>query len=616
LAVGLAVGHPASGALASMGALNAVTCDVGPYGRARVPGIAVPQIAGGIGLALGTLVRADGWLTVLTVTASALVSGVISARGAVASACGLLLLLDVVVGAGLPMPGPWWYAPLLMLLGGTFHLLLVLVQRSRQKAHARKVVADAYRAAADLLDCCTRRGAAGYEEARWALTAALDRMANMFPGPAAVSGPSTCDPVPHPAAALAPLVEAAPAVRLQSPPLSPRVVGDVRESADLITRGKPVPSDRLPTGDSPADRIVLDALRRTISRAGVDRSPEPYGTEGRRPVSALPYDPPTAGRPRSSVAAWRYGLRLALCISLAQAVISLVPVPRSYWVPLTVTFVLKPDFGSVFSRSVLRVTGTVPGLMIAAAVLAGVPRGWWDLPVVFVLASLVPALTPRGYGHQTAAITPLILLLSNTLSHQGTAVLIPRLLDSMIGCLITLVAGYLLWPESWHTRAGARVADAVEDCANYLRSSFTDTAHTVRGHLRRRLYRDLGAARAELRHALREPPPTGVRAAVWLPVVARCEHLADAITAARVQVEHGAPKPQPTEVTALTQTILLMSSRLREPAPPPPGPSAVVPAAPGTQDTLQPLRQAVEAMETAVRATQVRPGSRKTARGG
>lgn len=56
---------------------------------------------------------------------------------------------------------------------------------------------------------------------------------------------------------------------------------------------------------------------------------------------------------------------------------SLVAVPRSYWVALTVTFVLKPDFGSVFSRAVLRALGTAVGLVTAAAVLAEVPRGWW-----------------------------------------------------------------------------------------------------------------------------------------------------------------------------------------------------------------------------------------------
>lgn len=113
--------------------------------------------------------------------------------------------------------------------------------------------------------------------------------------------------------------------------------------------------------------------------------------------------------------------------------------PRSYWVALTITFVMKPDFGSVFSRALLRALGTVAGLVVAAVVLALVPLGWWDVPVMFVLGPLIPVLGPRGYGYQTAAVTPVILLLSDVLNHLGTALLVPRLVDSLIGCAIALV---------------------------------------------------------------------------------------------------------------------------------------------------------------------------------
>ncbi len=135
--------------------------------------------------------------------------------------------------------------------------------------------------------------------------------------------------------------------------------------------------------------------------------------------------------------------------------------PRSYWVALTITFVMKPDWDQVFSRALLRALGTVAGLVVAAVVLALVPLGWWDVPVMFVLGPLIPVLGRRGYGYQTAAVTPVILLLSDVLNHLGTALLVPRLADSLIGCAIALVAGYLLWPESWHTRVGDHLGDTV-----------------------------------------------------------------------------------------------------------------------------------------------------------
>ncbi len=41
-----------------------------------------------------------------------------------------------------------------------------------------------------------------------------------------------------------------------------------------------------------------------------------------------------------------------------------------------------------------------------------------------------------------------------------------------MGCGIALVAGYLLWPESWRTRVGDRLADAVADTATYVETAF------------------------------------------------------------------------------------------------------------------------------------------------
>jgi len=127
LAIGLAVGQPSYGALASMGALSGVIGDTADAYRMRILNIAIPQLFGAVGVTLGSAVYGLGWPAVATVTGVALVSGMISTIGAVASVSGLLLLLNCVVGAGLPMPGPWWLAPLLMTGGGLLVLLLALL---------------------------------------------------------------------------------------------------------------------------------------------------------------------------------------------------------------------------------------------------------------------------------------------------------------------------------------------------------------------------------------------------------------------------------------------------------------------------------------------------------
>ncbi|MGW3337376.1 FUSC family protein [Streptomyces sp. NPDC001009] len=566
LAIGLAAGQPALGALASMGALNGVIGDTADAYRMRVITIAIPQLIGAVGVILGQLVFDRGWYAVVVVTGVALVSGMISTIGTVSSVAGLLLLLDCVIGAGLPLPHPWWLAPLLMTGGGLLVLALALVAWPlRAGVPERASVANAYRRVADLLAACGDEDR--YIGARFDVTRSLNQAYDLILGHRARHHGRSEELTRLLARlnAITPLVEAAPAVHLTGRPLPPQAPEAVRALARAVETGDTagLRPPKLPLALTETERAVDHALRH-LAEVVTSPSVDPRGVDER--TVALHVRTARAARDAMlSAGSWRYGLRLAVCIGIAQALVSLVAVPRSYWVALTITFVLKPDFGSVFSRALLRALGTVVGLAVAAAVLAEVPIGWWDVPVMLLLAPLVPALTPRGYGFQTAAITPVILLLSDILNHQGTALLLPRLLDSLMGCAIALVAGYLLWPESWHTRVGDRLADAVEDTAAYVGTAFgTGTDPARRTRMRRRLYRDLSTIRTEFQRALTEPPPTGRRAAAWWPLVVAVERIVDATTAARVRVLHGAPPPSSAEVDQVVRQLGELAEGVRE----------------------------------------------------
>ncbi|MFD0069995.1 FUSC family protein, partial [Streptomyces sp. NPDC127574] len=150
LAVGLACGQPAYGALASMGALSGVIGDTADAYRMRIFNIAVPQLFGAVGVTIGALVFGHGWVAVGAVTGVALVSGMMSSIGAVASVAGLLLLLNCVIGAGIPLPGSWWLAPVLLSGGGLLVLLLALLAWPlRSGVPERAAVADTYRKVGD-----------------------------------------------------------------------------------------------------------------------------------------------------------------------------------------------------------------------------------------------------------------------------------------------------------------------------------------------------------------------------------------------------------------------------------------------------------------------------------
>ncbi len=274
LAVGLATGHAAYGALASMGALSGVIGDTADAYRMRILNIAIPQLFGALGVTLGSLVYGQGWAAVAVVTGVALVSGMISTIGAVASVSGLLLLLNSVIGAGLPLPGAWWLAPVLMSGGGLLVLVLALLAWPlRSGVPERAAVAQTYRKVAELLAAGTTDG---YEDARQAVTQSLNQSYDLVLARRARHHGRSPELVRLLAQlnAITPVVEAAPAAHQAGRPLPPEVPEAVRHLADAVETGYTGPTGlHIPAPADHTSRAVEQALRHAADVVG-SRSPD------------------------------------------------------------------------------------------------------------------------------------------------------------------------------------------------------------------------------------------------------------------------------------------------------------------------------------------------------
>jgi uncharacterized membrane protein YccC len=139
------------------------------------------------------------------------------------------------------------------------------------------------------------------------------------------------------------------------------------------------------------------------------------------------------------------------CMGAAGVVSEVLPLQRSYWVALTVAIVFKPDYGSVFARALQRGIGTVVGA-VAGAVLLALVHGAWLLIPFAVLAALLPFGRSRNYGLLATFLTPLVVVL----------------IDTLIGCAIVLLIGFAPWPMSWYSHLPRQYARAALDVCRYL----------------------------------------------------------------------------------------------------------------------------------------------------
>jgi uncharacterized membrane protein YccC len=235
-------------------------------------------------------------------------------------------------------------------------------------------------------------------------------------------------------------------------------------------------------------------------------------------------------------------MRLALCFGIAVAAKAYFPNAHWFWVPLTVCLVMKPDFGSVFSRALLRIIGTLAGIALGTLVLVLVPKGVAIGVAIGLLAACVPWFMMRSYALQAVAITPIVVLLIDQI-HPGDGVVNSgglRLLATVLGGAIVVVFGYLIWPRTRRTWTRRTFSDARAAIAEHLRlaasaAPASESDATVRhGRLiaaRRSASLSLSDVRARMERQLSEPPPADTVAARWLEVCAAAEQLADSVTA-------------------------------------------------------------------------------------
>jgi uncharacterized membrane protein YccC len=254
-------------------------------------------------------------------------------------------------------------------------------------------------------------------------------------------------------------------------------------------------------------------------------------------------------------------------MSIAELARQLLPIERPYWVLLTVAIVLKPDYGSVFTRAVQRGAGTIVGVLIGSLLLTVLPGIAWVPLAMAVAAAVLPWARAANYGLFSVFLTPVIILLLDLSVPSGSGLVAARVIDTLIGCAIVLIFGYLLWPQTWRAPLDEALQDAVQALDEFVEAAFTGSP-AERRRARRRCYRALTELHTQLQRRLAEPPPISTRAAAWWPVIVQLERTADAVTEAVIAIRSGEPAPDPAQVAALRRAIQQLGEDLRTHRPP------------------------------------------------
>lgn len=119
---------------------------------------------------------------------------------------------------------------------------------------------------------------------------------------------------------------------------------------------------------------------------------------------------------------------------------------HSYWILMTIAFMLKPAFSLTKQRNFERVIGTLIGGFIGATILHFIDNKSILFGMMVVLMVATYSFQRVKYFVSVICMTPFILILFSFLGVGFMELIKERVLDTVIGCVIAFLAGYLLFP--------------------------------------------------------------------------------------------------------------------------------------------------------------------------
>lgn len=251
--------------------------------------------------------------------------------------------------------------------------------------------------------------------------------------------------------------------------------------------------------------------------------------------------------------AFRHAIRLASCIAVGDAAGRIFESQRSYWIPMTIVLVLKPEFTTTFSRGILRIVGTIAGLVVPTVLFHFLPiHTATQIVLIGVFTFLMRWVGPANYGVFAISLSALIVLLLTITGISPKDVIQARGVNTVIGGVLALAA-YAVWP-TWEK---GQIADVFATLLEAYKKSFHEISlaylepKAADPGERDRARRNGRTARSNLEASLdrlgAEPGITPKELSYWSGMLIsshRFAHAMMALEAALPQKREAPPKPE------------------------------------------------------------------------
>ncbi|WP_298497132.1 FUSC family membrane protein [uncultured Algibacter sp.] len=165
---------------------------------------------------------------------------------------------------------------------------------------------------------------------------------------------------------------------------------------------------------------------------------------------------------------FRHALRITLAIVFAFVLGTILDIKNTYWILLTIIVIMRPNYGLTKERSKNRIIGTFIGATIAIGIVLITQNVFVYSVLAIISLTLAFALMQQNYKSAAALITINVIFIYSLITPDALQVIQYRVIDTVIGASISIVANYLLWP-SWEVNNLKHVLlEALQKNKSYL----------------------------------------------------------------------------------------------------------------------------------------------------
>ncbi|HEX5150976.1 MAG TPA: FUSC family membrane protein [Parafilimonas sp.] len=144
---------------------------------------------------------------------------------------------------------------------------------------------------------------------------------------------------------------------------------------------------------------------------------------------------------------FRHALRVTIALLIGYLVSLFYPLGHGYWILLTIATILKPAYSISRTRNQQRLLGTITGVAVAFTFLYFVTSNTLAFVLLSFAMIVAYSVLKLNYYISCACITIYVIISFHFLNNSNFSVIIvDRLIDTAIGCLIAFIVSLFIFP--------------------------------------------------------------------------------------------------------------------------------------------------------------------------